>query len=81
MDIFWTKIMPTCVAQFPWGNEFNAKMSEKKWETNIAEKISKMSDDEFDLFLSAVVMQSSKDQMMGVVLTEKITLFRSYRKQ
>ncbi len=80
MDVFWTKIMPTCVMQFPWGNEFNAKMSVKKWEENIAVKVAKMNEDEFDLFLAAVVMQSSKDQMMGLLLTEKIAFFRSLRK-
>ncbi len=80
MDIFWSKIMPTCVMQFPWGREFSAKMSVKKWEDNIAVKVAAMSDDEFDVFLSAVVMQSSKDQMMGVALTEKIQFFRSLRK-
>lgn len=80
MDIFWSKIMPTCVMQFPWGNEFSGKMSVKKWEENIAIRVRKMSEDEFDLFLAAVVMQSSKDQMMGLLLTEKITFFRSLRK-
>ncbi len=80
MDVFWKKIMPVCVSSYPWGREFSAKMSVKKWEEGIAPRVRKMSDDEFDLFLSAVVMQSSKDQMMGVLLTEKIQFFRSLRK-
>lgn len=79
MDLFWNKIMPVAVANYPWGGEFSAEMSPKKWEKNIAEKIVKMSEDEFDLFLAAVVMQASKAQMMGVILTEKITFFRSLR--
>lgn len=72
--------MPTCVATYSWGSEFNAKTSVKKWESGLAEKIRKMSDDEFDLFLSAIVMQASKDQMMGVGLTEKIVFLRGLRK-
>jgi len=80
MDIFWTKIMPTCVAAYPWGGEFNAKMSAKKWEDGLVAKVQKMTDDEFDLFLSAIVMQASRDQMMGVGLTEKIVLLRGMRK-
>lgn len=80
MDLFWTKIMPECVSSYPWGREFSGKMSTKKFKEQVSSKIKKMSDDEFDLFLSAVVMQSSKDQMMGVALTEKIQYFRDLRK-
>jgi len=72
--------MPECVSAYPWGREFSGKMSAKKIEEGISARVKKMSDDEFDLFLSAVVMQSSKDQMMGVALTEKIQFFRSLRK-
>lgn len=79
MDLFWNKIMPVAVANYPWGGEFSAEMSTKKWEKDIADKIVKMSEDEFDLFLAAVVMQASKVQMMGIGLTEKITFFRSLR--
>jgi hypothetical protein len=81
MDLFWNKIMPVAVANYPWSGEFSAEMSPKKWEKNIALKVEKMSEDEFDLFLAAVVMQASKAQMMGVGLTEKITFFRSLRAQ
>ena len=79
MDLFWTKIMPECVSSYPWGREFAGKMSIKKFKEGIETKVKKMSDDEFDLFLSAVVMQSSKAQMMGVALTEKIEYFRGLR--
>ena len=72
--------MPTCVSAYPWGAEFNAKTSIKKWESGLGEKIRKMTEDEFDLFLSAIVMQASRYQMMGGGLTEKIVLLRGMRK-
>lgn len=71
--------MPVAVANYSWSGEFSADMSPRKWEKNIAEKVKKMSEDEFDLFLAAVVMQASKEQLMGVELTEKITFFRDLR--
>lgn len=71
--------MPECVSSYPWGRELGGKMSEKKFKEEISSHVKKMSDDEFDLFLSAVVMQSSKEQMMGVALTEKIEYFRGLR--
>jgi len=79
MDIFWNKIMPVCVAKYPWGGEFTPEMSAKKWEQNIADKIRNMTEDEFDLFLASVVMQASKDQVMGILLTEKVSFFRGLR--
>ncbi len=72
--------MPECVSIYPWGREFSGKMGAKKIQEEVSSRVRKMTDDEFDLFLSAVVMQSSKDQMMGVALTEKIQFFRSLRK-
>ena len=72
--------MPECVSSYPWGREFSGRMSLKKFQQGVSEKVKNMTDDEFDLFLSAVVMQSSKDQMMGVALTEKIEYFRELRK-
>ncbi len=71
--------MPECVSAYPWGRDFSTKMSAKKIQEEVSSRVRKMSDDEFDLFLSAVVMQSSKDQMMGLPLTEKIQYFRSLR--
>lgn len=71
--------MPECVSAYPWGRDFSAKMSAKKIQEEVSSRVRKMTDDEFDLFLSAVVMQSSKDQMMGIALTEKIQYFRSLR--
>ena len=40
------------------------------------EKIKAMDDSEFDLFLAGVVMSASKEQMMGVSLTEKVNVFK-----
>lgn len=79
MDLFWTKIMPECVSKYPWGCEFTGKMSIKKWQEGIKPKIRRMDQNEFDLFLAAVVMQASHEQMMGVDLTEKIEFLRSLR--
>ena len=73
--------MPECVSHYPWAGEFAGRMSVKKWEDGLSSRIAKMSDDEFDLFLSAIVMQASRDQMMGTVLTEKIVLLRQMRKE
>ncbi len=79
MDLFWTKIIPECVSKYPWGGEFNAKMSIKKYQEGIKTKIKAMDENEFDLFLAAVVMQASRDQMMGVNLTEKVGFLRGLR--
>ncbi|KKS93138.1 MAG: hypothetical protein UW68_C0021G0011 [Candidatus Collierbacteria bacterium GW2011_GWB1_44_6] len=79
MDLFWTKIMPECVSKYPWGGEFTAKMSLKKFQEGIKAKIKAMDENEFDLFLAAVVMQASRDQMMGVNLTEKVGFLRGLR--
>jgi len=80
MDLFWSKVMPACVASYSWGGEFAAEMSEEKWQKGLKSKVQAMDDGEFDLFLASVVMISAKEQMMGVGLTEKITFFRSLRK-
>ena len=79
MDLFWTKIMPECVSKYPWAGEFTAKMSLKKFQEVVKAKIKAMDENEFDLFLAAVVMQASRDQMMGVNLTEKIGFLRGLR--
>ncbi len=79
MDLFWTKIIPECVSKYPWAGEFTAKMSVKKWQEGIKAKVQVMDENEFDLFLAAVVMQASRDQMMGVDLTEKIAFLRNLR--
>ncbi|HEX9007993.1 MAG TPA: hypothetical protein VF837_01915 [Patescibacteria group bacterium] len=80
MDPFWNKVMPACVANYPWGKEFAGELSQKKWEKGLKNKIQKMDDSEFDLFLAGVVMSASKEQLMGVNLTEKINFFRELRK-
>jgi hypothetical protein len=80
MDPFWNKVMPTCVANYPWGKEFSDDFSQKKWEKGLKEKIKAMDEAEFNLFLAGVVMSASKLQLMGVSLTEKINLFRELRK-
>jgi len=79
MDVFWNKIMPACISKYSWSKEFSAEMSPKKWQENIAAKVKAMDENEFDLFLACMVMQASKDQMMGVGLTEKVAFFRSLR--
>ncbi len=79
MDPFWSKVMPACVANFPWGGEFSGVTSQKKWENGLKVKIKAMDDAEFDLFLAWVVMSASKEQLMGVDLTEKINFFRELR--
>ena len=80
MDPFWNKVMPACVSNYPWGSEFSAELSIKKWEKGIKEKIQAMDDSEFDLFLAGVVMSASKALLMGKDLTDKINLFRELRK-
>lgn len=79
MDLFWSKVMPACVANYPWGVDFSADWSAKKWQKSLKEKISEMDESEFDLFLAGVVMSASKAMIMGVDLTEKINLFRDLR--
>lgn len=79
MDLFWSKVMPACVANYSWGSGFSADWSAKKWQKSLKEKIVEMDDAEFDLFLAEVVMSASKAMIMGVELTEKINLFRSLR--
>ena len=79
MDLFWSKVMPACVASYPWGSEFTAEMSQVKWQKGLKKKIQMMDEGEFDLFLASVVMTSAKAQLMGVELTEKITFFRGLR--
>ncbi len=79
MDLFWSKVMPASIANYSWSKDFSVGMSAKKWQQGIKEKIQAMDDDEFDLFLAGVVMSASREQMMGVVLTEKIEYFRSIR--
>ena len=71
--------MPSCVATFDWGKNYSSDFGTKKAQADLAKRIKSMSDDEFDLFLSCVVMGSSKAQIMGLVLTEKIQFFRSLR--
>ncbi len=79
MDKFWSKVMITCVANYPWGNDFNADFSEEKWKKGLTSKVKAMDAGEFDLFLASVVMLAAKEQMMGVTLTEKVNFFRSLR--
>ena len=79
MDLFWSKVMPASIENYSWSKDFSAKMSAQKWKEGIKGKIQAMDDDEFDLFLAGVVMASSKAQIMGVLLTEKIEFFRSLR--
>ncbi len=71
--------MPEAVSKYPWAGEFNAKMSIKKWQEGIKAKVQTMDENEFDLFLASVVMQASRDQMMGVDLTEKVAFLRNLR--
>lgn len=71
--------MPECVSKYPWAGEFTAKMSIKKWQDGIKAKVQAMDENEFDLFLASVVMQASRDQMMGVNLTEKVAFLRDLR--
>lgn len=79
MDLFWSKVMPASIANYSWSKDFPAGISVKKWQEGIKAKVCAMDDDEFDLFLAGVVMASSKAQIMGVELTEKIEYFRSLR--
>ena len=79
MDLFWSKVMPASIENYSWSKDFSAKMSAQNWQEGIKGKIQAMDDDEFDLFLAGVVMASSKAQIMGVLLTEKIEFFRSLR--
>lgn len=79
MDLFWSKVMPASIVNYSWSKDFSAGMSVKKWQEGIKAKICAMDDDEFDLFLAGVVMASSKAQIMGVLLTEKVEYFRSLR--
>jgi len=79
MDLFWSKVMPACVANYPWGSQFLPEMSASQWEDGLKTKIKAMDDSEFDLFLASVVMTSAKEQMMGAGLTEKINFFRGLR--
>jgi hypothetical protein len=71
--------MPASIVNYSWSKDFTASMSQKKWQEGIKAKVVAMDDDEFDLFLAGVVMASSKAQIMGVSLTEKIEYFRSLR--
>ncbi len=79
MDLFWSKVMPACVANYPWGSEFLPDMKVSEWEEGLKSKVQKMDDAEFDLFLASVVMIAAKEQLMGVGLTEKINFFRGLR--
>ncbi|KKU05650.1 MAG: hypothetical protein UX08_C0003G0006 [Candidatus Collierbacteria bacterium GW2011_GWB1_45_35] len=54
-------------------------MSLKRYQEGLKAKIKAMDENEFDLFLAAVVMQASRDQMMGVNLTEKVGFLRGLR--
>jgi len=80
MDLFWSKVMPACIASYSWGGEFAPEMTPEKWQRGLKSKVRAMDDAEFDLFLASVVMISAKEQLMGVELTEKINFFRSLRK-
>ena len=80
MDLFWSKVMPACIINYPWASEFSADLSEKKWESGIKAKVQAMDEAEFDLFLASVVMSASKLLLMGKDLTDKINLFRELRK-
>ena len=80
MDLFWSKVMPASIVNYPWAKEFSASTSEKKWESGLKTKIKAMDDAEFDLFLASVVMSASKELLMGKGLTDKINLFRELRK-
>lgn len=71
--------MPASIENYSWSKDFSASMSVKKWQTGLKTKIQAMDADEFDLFLAGVVMASSKAQIMGVLLTEKVEYFRSLR--
>jgi hypothetical protein len=79
MDLFWSKVMPASIANYSWSKDFSAGMSVKKWQEGLKAKIQAMDSDEFDLFLAGVVMASSRAQIMGVLLTEKVEYFRSLR--
>ena len=79
MDLFWSKVMPASIANYSWSKDFPTGISVKKWQEGIKAKVQEMDDDEFDLFLAGVVMASSRAQIMGVLLTEKIEYFRMLR--
>lgn len=71
--------MPASIENYSWSKDFSAGMSVRKWQEGIKAKIQAMDSDEFDLFLAGVVMASSRAQIMGVLLTEKVEYFRSLR--
>ena len=79
MDLFWSKVMPESIVNYSWSKDFPEGMSVKKWQEGIKARIKAMDADEFDLFLAGVVMASSRAQIMGEVLTEKVEYFRSLR--
>lgn len=80
MDAFWSKVMPAAIANYSWAGDFGPETTEEAWKKGLAKRIKSMDESEFDLFLAGVVMNSAREQMMGVDLTEKINYFRSLRK-
>lgn len=72
--------MPAAVASYGWGEEICKLKTQKEWKASLKTKVKKMDRAEFDLFLSAVVIEAAKKQVMGVDLTEKVEMFRELRK-
>lgn len=72
--------MPAAVAGYDWGEEICKLKTQKAWRAKLKTKLKKMDRKEFDLFLSAVVIEAAKKQVMGVDLTEKVEMLRELRK-
>ena len=77
--MFWKKIMPACIEDFPWSGDLSKCSNEKEWGKGLKGKVNKMDEREFDLFLAEVVMAAAKKQIMGVDLTEKIEFLKALR--
>jgi len=79
MNIFWDKAMPVAIESYDWSEEILKLKTQKAWKAFLQKKIKKMDRGKFDKFLSNVVIEAAKKQVMGVDLTEKVEMFRELR--
>jgi len=71
--------MPIAVANYDWSEEYFRIKTQKGWKAFLKTRLKKMDRAKFDLFLSAMVIEAAKKQVMGVDLTEKVELMRELR--
>lgn len=78
-DLFWTNIVPVCLADIKNGEKLAASLRSVGLSKSFTQFIRGLDEAEFNLLLAKVVIKASGQGIVGLALTEKISVLKEIR--